>query len=174
MFLSVRDMEVRPQEFKLTFPPGEFDYFDSSLRQVSPLEAEGRAELIETVDEIRIDGHLKVDLESACERCLELARFRLAPRFTLSYWPEDAAAEAPEHGLADKDTELSYYSGPGLELNDVLREQVLLALPMQRVCSEDCRGLCPHCGINRNTAPCSCVAIELDDRWSALRKLSAT
>ena len=56
-----------------------------------------------------------------------------------------------------------------MELNDVLREFVLLALPMQRVCSEDCKGICPVCGQNRNQKECQLpVRTRVDDRWAAL------
>jgi uncharacterized protein len=59
-----------------------------------------------------------------------------------------------------------------MELEDVLREQVLLALPMQRVCSDVCKGICPACGKNRNETECDCKLESHDDRWSdALRKL---
>jgi uncharacterized protein len=58
-----------------------------------------------------------------------------------------------------------------MELEDILREQVLLALPMQRVCREDCRGICPVCGKDRNEAPCDCREHPADDRWRALGKL---
>ena len=62
--------------------------------------------------------------------------------------------------------------GDGIELNDVLREYILLALPMQRVCSESCKGICPVCGQNRNLKECGCQLRAGDDRWAALKNLS--
>jgi uncharacterized protein len=56
-------------------------------------------------------------------------------------------------------------------LKDILREFVLLSLPMQRICREDCHGICPVCGQNRNQAGCACESKKMDDRWSALKKL---
>jgi len=56
-------------------------------------------------------------------------------------------------------------------LEVVLREQILLSLPMQRTCREDCKGICPACGTNRNRAGCGCLAKAPDDRWAALRDL---
>ena len=69
--------------------------------------------------------------------------------------------------------EVGYYEGNGLPLNDVLREVVLLALPMQLVCSEDCKGICPVCGQNRNQRACGCQPVAADDRWSKLKDLRA-
>ena len=57
-----------------------------------------------------------------------------------------------------------------LVLEDVAKEQVLLSLPMRAVCREDCKGLCPHCGINRNRETCDCQAAKVDPRWEALKK----
>mgnify|MGYP003346268385 CR=1 FL=1 len=62
--------------------------------------------------------------------------------------------------------------GAGMELEDILREQILLALPMQRVCSDVCKGICPVCGKNRNETGCDCRLETVDDRWGALRDLS--
>ena len=66
---------------------------------------------------------------------------------------------------------MGFYEGEGLELNDVLREFVLLTLPMQRLCKEDCVGICPVCGQNRNKQACQCQTAAVDDRWSALKEV---
>lgn len=172
MFLSIRDMEVRPVEFDLTFAPGEIDYLDPDLRQSRDLRVEGRAELLNSVMEVRVRGKLQVNVETACERCLEAARFVIERNFDLFYSPEEASPEAGEVALKAGEIEMAFYEGEGLDLKDVLREQVLLALPMQRLCAAACKGLCPVCGANRNEAKCSCVVNMADERWSALRKLS--
>ena len=69
------------------------------------------------------------------------------------------------------EAEIGYYQGEGLLLEDVLREQVLLAVPLKVTCREDCKGLCPVCGKNRNTEPCSCAPLMGDPRWSPLKEL---
>jgi len=56
-------------------------------------------------------------------------------------------------------------------LEDVLREQVLLSLPVRTLCKPDCKGLCPRCGQNRNSQPCSCDEGQPDPRWEALAEL---
>jgi uncharacterized protein len=70
-----------------------------------------------------------------------------------------------------EDSTIDFYEGEGLLLEDVLREQVLLALPMQRICRQDCKGICPICGQNRNRGDCGCKPVIVDDRWAALREL---
>lgn len=58
-----------------------------------------------------------------------------------------------------------------VDLGEAIREYALLALPMQPLCREDCKGLCPTCGADRNTAPCDCVESDGDDRFGILRSL---
>ena len=172
MFLNIRDMEVKPIVFDLTFPPGEIDFLDSGLRQKGDLRVEGRADLLNSVMEIRVRGGLRVEMETVCERCLEAAKFPLDWRFDLFYSPEESSPDAGEVALKAGEIEVAFYEGEGVDLKDVLREQVLLALPMQRLCRAECKGLCPVCGVNRNQETCSCVVNVADERWSALRKLS--
>jgi uncharacterized protein len=57
-------------------------------------------------------------------------------------------------------------------LSDALREAVLLEIPIKNLCAEDCRGLCPHCGVDRNRETCACEDAPVDQRWSALRNVS--
>lgn len=173
MFLNVRDMEVRPILFDLVYSPGEVDLLDASLTQLSGLTAQGRADLLAAVEEIRVRGRLAVTVGSACERCLEPAEFQVERSFDLFYRPATASvAPAGELALQEGEIEIAFYEGDGLDLKEVLREQVLLSLPMQRLCRPSCRGLCPVCGGNRNLVDCSCVREVADDRWAALRRFS--
>jgi uncharacterized protein len=75
---------------------------------------------------------------------------------------------AGEHAITEDETEIGYYEQSGLLLEDAVREQVLLTLPGRTLCQEDCKGLCPHCGINRNLATCECVEKPVDPRLAAL------
>jgi uncharacterized protein len=89
----------------------------------------------------------------------------------LLYRPLGTDAGNEELSVTVAEAEVGYYQGDGLVLEDVLREQVLLAVPLKVVCREDCKGLCPTCGKNRNTEPCSCAATLGDPRWSALKEI---
>jgi uncharacterized protein len=73
--------------------------------------------------------------------------------------------------MQDKDSEIAFYEGDGVELNEILREQILLAMPIKTVCRDACKGLCPQCGKNLNIAECQCVPIAGDPRWDALKDL---
>jgi uncharacterized protein len=177
MFLSVKEMELRKIRFDEAFPPGQIDFAGESgeLEQLTPLEAKGSAELLAHTDgEVRVQGRYRVEIGAQCDRCLGRARFSLDQSFDLFYRPMSDIAREEEIEIDEGEAELGFYEGGGLELEDILREQVLLALPMQRVCSDVCKGICPVCGRNRNETDCGCRLESQDDRWGALRNLKTT
>jgi uncharacterized protein len=168
MFLHVRDMELRPLQFSLDYPVGQIDFLDGNLKQASVLSVSGQAAFNDLLSEIHLTGNLKVTMNSDCDRCLETTSIEVDSSFDLTYAPVDANVK-PEIGLEERDIELAFYEGNGLELDDVLRERIILIVPMQRLCRPDCQGLCPVCGENRNLKKCSCLAGKKDDRWASLR-----
>ena len=172
MFLSVKELELRKIRFDETFAPGKIDFTGEDLEQGSPLHATGSAELLEESDsQVRVQGTYSVEMEAQCDRCLGRARFPLNGSFDLFYRPASEIAREEEVEIDSGEAEIGFYEGGGLELEEILREQVLLALPMQRVCSETCKGICPVCGKNRNETACDCHVQPADDRWGALRNL---
>jgi uncharacterized protein len=173
MFLSIKEMELRKIRFDETFAPGQIDFSEESIHQETPLHVTGVAELLAHSDgEVRIKGNYSVEMASVCDRCLGPARFPIAAAFDLFYRPMSFIARDEEVEIDEGEAELGFYEKNGIELEDVIREQVLLALPMQRVCSESCKGICPTCGKNRNEHACACVPGGGDRRWSALGDLS--
>jgi uncharacterized protein len=91
--------------------------------------------------------------------------------FDLIFRPAAADAEATERSITAPETEIGYYQKDSLSLEDVLREQVLLSLPVRTLCKPDCKGLCPRCGENRNSQSCHCEEGPGDPRWEALSGL---
>jgi len=172
MFLSVKEMELRKVRFDETFEAGQIEFASENLTQVTPLHAVGSAVVLKNSGgEIRIQGRYTVEMNAPCDRCLGDARYPLDAGFDLFYRPMAVIARDEEVEIDEGEAQIGFYENSGLELEDVLREQVLLALPMQRVCSESCKGICPVCGKNRNETECDCRIERVDDRWGALRKL---
>jgi uncharacterized protein len=165
-------MELRKIRFDETFAPGQIEFASENLEQVSPLHAVGSAELLKNTDgEVRVQGRYTVEFTAPCDRCLVNARHPLDAGFDLFYQPAAVIARDEEIEIDEGEAEIGFYEGNGLELEDILREQILLALPMQRVCSEDCKGICPVCGNNRNQSACDCHTHPADDRWGALPQI---
>jgi uncharacterized protein len=168
MFLDIHELEIHKIEFKDTLAPGRID-FGEDMRQVEPLEIEGTAELLDT--EIRVTGHLKTLMESACDRCLEPSRMKADTDFDLFYRSAATIPGGEDVEISISELDVGFYQGDGLLLEDVIKEQVLLALPMKNLCKPDCLGLCLVCGKNRNLGDCVCTPPPKDDRWAALQKL---
>src|SRR2546423_10846142 len=171
MFLNIKEMEVRRIRFEETFEPGQIDFSGTGLRQVSGIHAEGSASVLEnTGGEIRVQGRFSGTVEADCDCCLASALYPLDNAFDLFYRPP-LDIDADELKIDDQEAEIGFYEGLGLELADVIKEQILLALPLKRICREDCKGICPVCGANRNEIACDCHVKPADDRWAALKNL---
>ncbi len=177
MLIEIKDLEIHPLDFREEFIPGVIVLGDE-VRQRSPLRAEGRADLVEehhgkhqVVQDIRIMGKLETSLEVPCARCLEPVLYPVERSFDLLYRPLGIDSGHQELSITDAEAEIGYYEGEGVLLEDALREQVLLALPVKTICRDDCKGLCPHCGTNMNETQCDCVDEVEDPRWSALKEI---
>jgi uncharacterized protein len=114
-------------------------------------------------------GRFRSDVSGTCARCLESYSFALGKEFTFVLKPLNAAAAEAE--LTEEDLSFSFYEGDEVNLAPLVRETLLLALPTKPLCREDCRGLCPRCGANRNDAECGCREEWRDPRLEVLRTL---
>jgi uncharacterized protein len=177
MFISLPVLEQKEINFREELPPGTVD-LGPDMRQSGALRAHGRATLIEerhghkgVIQDIRVVGDLATSVESDCARCLEPVTREVKRNYELLYRPQGTDAGRAEISVTDAEAEIGYYLGEGIELNDILREQILLAVPMKVVCREDCKGLCPQCGQNLNQGECKCPQPVGDARWEALKGL---
>ncbi len=169
MFLDVKELAVRKLRIRKSYAPGTLDFHAVEFQQVDPLEVRATAELVE--GQIRISGMLRSRLELNCARCLENVTEEISKEFDLYYRPVATMAREEEVHLKQDDTEIGFFRGDGLFLADVLAEQVLLAIPMKVICRSDCRGLCPHCGVNFNNEECRCETHAADPRLAPLARL---
>jgi uncharacterized protein len=177
MFLDIKQLELHPLEFKEEFQPGAIDLGEEGKLR-APLKTSGRAEVIEehhgknqVIKDIRLRGRLSTSLELPCARCIEPVDQDVNREFELLYRPQGSDAGRDELSVTDAEAEIGYYQGDGILLEDVLREQVLLALPLKVTCRPDCKGLCPQCGKNLNQEQCSCANEVEDPRWAALKEV---
>ena len=139
----------------------------------------GRADLItehrgghDNIQDIRLRAGYQGNFEMPCARCLDPVAHRLEETVRSAVPPHRCGRwAAAEHAISTSDTEIGYYEGGRLAVEDVLREQVLLSLPARALCQQECKGLCPSCGRNRNTEVCDCDRSQVDARWTALADL---
>jgi uncharacterized protein len=177
MLIEIPELEVHAVDFDEQVAPGVIE-LGPEIRQTGELKALGRVQLVrehhgkhKLINDIRVTGELAVNVELGCARCLEPIVRDVAKKFDLLYRPQGTDAGREEMSVTAAEAEIGYYRGEGLLLEDVLREQVLLALPLKAICRDDCRGLCPHCGRNLNQEQCTCAEPIEDPRWSALKDI---
>ena len=122
-------------------------------------------------DSILLRGQLQGELLYTCSRCLDAFTGPLDATF-------DLLLKASQPAVSDQDVELSageldedYFLGDELDVNVLLREQILLALPLKPLCREECLGLCRQCGANLNREQCSCTAPVFHSSFAGLEKL---
>jgi uncharacterized protein len=152
------------------FPQGELDLEDDESRLVGTpalhLQATREGE------EVLLRGSLEASVEVDCDRCLRVFSIVVNQSFALLYLPANKARKAhEEHELKDDDLSISSYQGLSINVDELVREQIHLSLPMTRLCKEDCRGLCLQCRANLNEGQCSCQIEQFDLRWTALKEL---
>jgi len=177
MLFEIRELEDHAVDFEEHIAPGTIDC-GPDIRQGAELNSSGRAQLVREqhgkrsfINDIRIAGDFRTRVELACARCLEPITREVGRKFDLLYRPQGSDAGREELSVTAAEAEVGYYQGEGLLLEDVLREQILLALPLKAICREDCKGLCPHCGRNLNLEQCTCAEPLDDPRWSPLKQI---
>ncbi|MGZ5957678.1 MAG: YceD family protein [Myxococcaceae bacterium] len=128
---------------------------------------------------VLLRGSTEVAVSTPCRRCLADVHLRLPISFTLNLISraalahgaggedDEAAERAGTFDLERADEEL--FDGRTIDVDPLVREQVLLALPMQASCREDCKGLCGGCGKNLNEGQCGCAADRVDPRFAQLK-----
>jgi uncharacterized protein len=134
-------------------------------------EASFNGELFKEQEKVHLRGTITADVAIACARCLEPVSVHIDEPFKDVFVDASEETTAEEAELAEPDLDESLVIGGTVDLAEAIREQIILALPEMVLCKEECKGLCPKCGSNRNLIDCSCDRDELDPRWAALRDL---
>lgn len=130
----------------------------------------GTVNLTKHGHDVLVRGSLSGHLELACSRCLTSFGQPVAADFDLLLVPAPVAAAAEEE-LSAADLDLDYYTGEVVDLQTILKEQIILMLPIKPLCEEVCKGLCPRCGANLNRETCHCQPESVNSPFADLAKL---
>lgn len=121
---------------------------------------------------IEVTGHIQATLDLTCGSCLGTFGYELTENFALTFVPEVEQTDfVPEQELEPDELGLIPYREDRLELLIPVQEQLLLAVPMHPLCSVNCRGLCPQCGVDLNTTPCRCEKKVFNSKFGALAQI---
>jgi uncharacterized protein len=123
-------------------------------------------------DRVLLEGEFNTELSFDCDRCLEKYKAPFGGKFKLDleYIP-GSREEAVEHECSPAEMDMVYLDEPVVDLFQILYQQVLLLVPKKHVCSEECQGLCPTCGVNLNTDSCTCTKDLKSSPFDVLKDL---
>ncbi|MFC2171320.1 DUF177 domain-containing protein [Acidobacteriota bacterium] len=120
----------------------------------------------------QLDGQLDGQAKGICSRCAEDFEFVYKREFHLCLEPSsDITEQNRDVEVAEDDVNLCYYTEKQFDLEQLIEEQITLALPIRLLCRDECKGVCPECGSNRNQGDCGCKTDDVDPRLAPLKKL---
>ena len=192
MLLDISRLRTAAQDVNRQIGPEAFADLKDDFRVVGTTEVVGTVRR-EKGTTVILEARVSSVMEVTCGRCLEPFTMPMYVDVTTRFVPPadfakvtaetaaragrlkdgDADAdneEAPEGAEGEEVLGLAEYRDDKIDLGEVVREQLYLALPMKPLCREDCKGLCPVCGVNRNRETCTCQQEWVDPRMAALKK----
>lgn len=144
-------------------------FSDDELPEFSMVKVDVNCLVTRSGDTIYIRGELAAQISQECARCLELTTIPIGGEFIYTLVPAKAELEE-DLELTAQELETSYYRGEFIDLAPMICEQIVLHAPMRILCADDCKGLCPRCGVNLNTGSCNCRSDVVDDRLAVMKK----
>src|SRR5438309_3462029 len=169
MRIELERLEEFGGKFSRVYEINELPLDDMEVRLLEPAEVRGR--IRREGNEVELRGELHTQLEATCGRCLKRVVLPINAQFTERFAPAVSWRDEEQHELHEVDLNLAVFDGEAIEMDDLVREEILLAMPGHVLCSEDCKGLCPICGIDKNLGSCDCESKEIDSRWEKLKEL---
>ena len=169
MRIELENLEGGRGDFAHVYQPDELDPVDERIRLKEPATVKGKVRL--SGNEVFVNGHIDTRAQVECDRCLQQIELPVSADFALEYitgsdYESSEMAELTEDAMA-----VSVFDGDAIDVDEIVKEQILLAVPTRLLCREDCKGICPECGIDKNTGECQCVTDDIDPRWAALKNL---
>lgn len=169
MIIDLKALGSGSKSVDLDIASNEIDLELENVRASSPIHLS--CEVDRSDFRTKVTGRIASDFEIDCTRCLEAVKMPLEFDFDVEFIDAEHFGSSGEHEIDSKDLTADALPSEQLDLNELVREQILLNLPEQVFCKDDCKGLCETCGTNRNLKDCNCNENEVDPRWSALKDL---
>jgi len=169
MKLGVEELGPVPKRCEFEVDSGSDVLSDVPAKFESPIRAVMDLKLIDGV--IRCHGSLEGIGSIECFRCLKPVERRIETDFEAGFSTADSEKETVEREISITDMEVSVLPEGVLDLEEVVREQILLSLSDSVLCRDSCKGICYHCGKDLNETACECGSNEIDPRWKGLESL---
>lgn len=169
MRIELDKLEQTGNRFAHNFEPEEIVLDEEHARLLTAPDINLRVN--RSGHEFRLRGTISALAEVDCDRCLKSISFPITAEFDVKYVPSEDYTSTEVAELQEDDLKVSFFEGETIDIDELVREQVLLALPGRALCGEECKGLCPVCGTNKNSDSCNCDSAGIDPRWAGLEKL---
>ncbi|WP_353683343.1 DUF177 domain-containing protein [Thermodesulfovibrio sp. 3907-1M] len=121
--------------------------------------------------EVFVKGIVSGEVELQCSRCLREYTMPIKTLVEVTYHPIEELNKEELMELKRDEMDIDFYRDGLIDTADIIRDQILLNIPMKPLCSENCKGLCPVCGTDLNESECGCVVKEIDPRMAVLQTL---
>jgi uncharacterized protein len=158
-----------PLDFDFSVLPEEINLDGEEAKLKNAARVTGK--VIKHIAHTDVEGRIQAEIELECTRCLQQIERDFDIPFHAAFVAPENYTQAKDAELRAEDLDVSVLEGNEIDLTELVREQILLNLPEQVFCREDCKGLCEKCGANRNLINCNCLEKEIDPRWAALKNL---
>ena len=169
MRIELASLEGGKGSFSHSYAEGELVLEDDRVRLVTPPQVSGQIRGEER--SVKVNGRVAGRVQVECDRCLKPVEVPVDSRFKLEYVTADEYRSQQDAELTVEDLDLTVFDGEVIDVDALVTEELLLAAPDHLVCKEDCKGICPVCGADRNAAGCGCDTAEVDPRWAGLKEL---
>jgi uncharacterized protein len=169
MRLDLSKIRTAHERYEKVYPPEAFAPDQDTFRIVAPVAL--AFDIDKDKQQFCIAGTVKTTLELPCSRCLEPFTWPVDAAFDLRYQPHALNTGEGEREIEEDDLSTAFYDNDEIDLEQLMREQFYLSLPMKPLCSDACHGLCPQCGTNLNRGTCECKADLEDPRFAALKEI---
>ena len=136
---------------------------------ISPIKA--RLKIMKIGSEIIVKGEVAADIKLQCSRCVSDFNSVFSVPVDVVYHPLDELKGEERHEIPSGELNMDFYSGDEMDITTLMKEQILLNIPMKPLCKDSCRGICRTCGKNLNEGDCSCPPTETDSRFDILKKI---
>ena len=172
MRIELEKLDGGRGDFAYVYQPGDLDPVDERVKLAQPVAIKGGVR--RTGAGVDVTGHFETRVQVECDRCLKPVELPVSADFALEYITGADYESSSAAALSEQELSVSVFDGESIDVDEIVKEQILLAVPARMLCREDCKGICPECGIDLNTGQCNCAAEEVDPRWAALKDLKNT
>ena len=168
--LKIKFEDIPPEGLDLAFEDLKGELIRDCFPISQPIKAE--VHLQRWGVSVKVTGRVETELSLTCDRCLEGFSFPVAEEINVLLEPFASVSHFKEEvRLSREDFDVIFFDGETVEVDEIVREQILLSVPMRQLCREDCKGLCPVCGQNLNLKRRGCKPRVKDSPFAILKKL---